>query len=69
MPYFIALAKAPVLSVRGALSDILNAEAVVRMRAVNDGVDAVTVEGIGHAPMLDEPDAWDAVLDFLAKVD
>lgn len=69
MPYFEALAKAPVLSVRGALSDILNSEGVARMRAVNDRVEAVTVEGIGHAPMLDEPDAWDAVLDFLAKVE
>jgi pimeloyl-ACP methyl ester carboxylesterase len=69
MPYFEALAKAPLLSVRGGLSDILNPEAVARMRGVNDRVDAVTVEGIGHAPMLDEPDAWDAVLDFLAKVD
>lgn len=69
MPYFEALAKSPVLSVRGGLSDILNPEVVARMQAVNDRVDAVTVEGIGHAPMLDEPDAWDAVLDFLAKVD
>ena len=69
MPYFEALAKTPVLSVRGALSDILNPEAVARMQSVNDRVDAVTVEGIGHAPMLDEPDAWDAVLHFLAKVD
>ncbi len=69
MAYFEALAKAPVLSVRGGLSDILSQEAVERMRAVNDRVDAVTVEGIGHAPQLDEPDAWDAVLNFLAKVE
>lgn len=69
MPYFEALARAPVLSVRGGVSDILNAEAVARMQAVNERVDAVTIEGIGHAPVLDEPDAWDAILDFLAKVD
>ncbi len=69
MPYFEALAKAPVLSVRGGLSDMLNADGVARMQAVNARVEAVVVEGIGHAPLLDEPDAWDAVLDFLAKVD
>ncbi|MBL8545018.1 MAG: alpha/beta hydrolase [Hyphomonadaceae bacterium] len=69
MPYFQALAKAPVLSVRGGLSDILTPETVALMRAAGDRVDTVTVEGIGHAPLLDEPDAWDAVLDFLAKVD
>jgi len=39
------------------------------MRTLKPDLDAITVEGIGHAPMLDEPEAWDAVLDFLAKVE
>lgn len=69
MPYFQALAKKPVLSVRGEHSDILTPDGVERMRGAGDRVEAVTVEGIGHAPMLDEPDAWDAILDFLARVD
>jgi pimeloyl-ACP methyl ester carboxylesterase len=69
MPYFQALAKVPVLSVRGELSDILSADAVQRMLEASDRVEAVTVEGVGHAPLLDEPDAWDAILDFLARVD
>ena len=29
---------------------------------------AVEIPDIGHAPMLDEPAAWDALLDFLAGV-
>jgi pimeloyl-ACP methyl ester carboxylesterase len=69
MPYFEALAKAPVLSVRGAVSDILTEAGVADMRAASANVEAVSVEGVGHAPMLDEPDAWDAVLDFLARVE
>jgi pimeloyl-ACP methyl ester carboxylesterase len=69
MPYFQALAKKPVLSVRGEHSDILTPDGVERMRGAGDRIEAVTVEGIGHAPMLDEPDAWDAVLDFLARVE
>ena len=69
MPYFQALAKAPVLSVRGEHSDILTPEGVERMRGAGEAIEAVTVEGIGHAPMLDEPDAWDAILDFLARVE
>lgn len=69
MPYFQALAKKPVLSVRGEHSDILTPDGVERMRTAGNRVEAVSVEGIGHAPMLDEPDAWDAILDFLARVD
>lgn len=69
MPYFEALARAPVLSVRGSISDLLTEEGVERMRSVNGGVEAVTLENIGHAPMLDEPEAWDAILDFLARVE
>jgi pimeloyl-ACP methyl ester carboxylesterase len=68
-PYFLALSAKPVLSVRGALSDILSETAVARMRGLNPALEAVTIENIGHAPMLDEPEAWDALLDFLARVD
>jgi len=68
-PYFTALAAKPLLSVRGALSDILSEEGVAHMRSVAPGVETVTVEGVGHAPTLEEPDAWDALLDFLAKVE
>jgi len=68
-PLFKALAAKPVLSVRGAISDILEEEGVAHMRELNPALESVSVENIGHAPMLDEPEAWDAVLDFLAKVE
>jgi pimeloyl-ACP methyl ester carboxylesterase len=68
-PYFTALAAKPLLSVRGALSDILTEAGVAHMRSVAPSIEAVTVDGVGHAPTLDEPDAWDALLDFLAKVE
>jgi pimeloyl-ACP methyl ester carboxylesterase len=68
-PLFGVLAQKPMLSVRGALSDLLTEDVVAAMRSLKPDLDTVTVENIGHAPMLDEPDAWDAVLDFLAKVD
>jgi pimeloyl-ACP methyl ester carboxylesterase len=68
-PLFMTLAQRPVLSVRGALSDILTAPAVEAMRRLKPDLEAVSVENVGHAPMLDEPEAWDAVLDFLARVD
>lgn len=67
-PLFKALAVKPMLSVRGALSDILTEAAVAHMREAAPAIETVSVRAVGHAPMLDEPQAWDAVLDFLARV-
>ena len=67
-PLFQHLAAKPVLSIRGELSDILSAEGVAHMRAVKPDLAAVEVPRVGHAPMLDEPPAWEAILDFLARV-
>ena len=67
-PLFQGLIQKPMLSVRGALSDILTAEVVAQMRAMKGDLAAIEIPNIGHAPMLDEPAAWDALLDFLAGV-
>jgi pimeloyl-ACP methyl ester carboxylesterase len=68
-PYFTALAAKPMLSVSGAASDILTVDAIAYMREVNPNLETVSLANIGHAPMLDEPEAWDALLGFLARVD
>jgi pimeloyl-ACP methyl ester carboxylesterase len=68
-PLFAALAAKPMLSVRGGISDLFGADVVDAMRAMKPDLETVTVADIGHAPVLDEPEAWDAVLDFLAKVE
>lgn len=68
-PLFAELAHKPMLSIRGAISDLLSAEAVEEMRKLKPDLDTATVDNVGHAPVLDEPEAWDAVLDFLARVD
>jgi pimeloyl-ACP methyl ester carboxylesterase len=68
-PLFAALAKKPMLSVRGAISDLFAQDVVETMRSLKPDLKTVTVENVGHAPMLDEPEAWDAVLDFLARVE
>ncbi|MBX9745873.1 MAG: alpha/beta hydrolase [Hyphomonadaceae bacterium] len=67
-PLFQALSAKPVLAVRGAISDILTSDALTYMRSVNPNIETVSIENVGHAPALDEPEAWDAILDFLAKV-
>lgn len=67
-PIFQALATKPILVVRGALSDVLPPATVALMRAMKADLDVAEIEHVGHAPTLDEAAAWDAILDFLAKV-
>lgn len=68
-PLFQAIARKPVLVVRGSISNILSPAGVARMRELKPDLDVAEVANVGHAPCLDEPEAWDAILDFLAKVD
>ena len=64
-----ALAGVPALVVRGARSDILSAETLERMIATNGEAKALTVQGIGHAPTLDEPEVTAAIDGLLARVE
>jgi pimeloyl-ACP methyl ester carboxylesterase len=67
-PAFLALATGrPILSLRGALSDLLDPDGVDCMRTLAPHMEAVEVPRVGHAPMLDEPVAEAAVLGFLQK--
>ena len=59
----------PVLILRGALSDVLDADIAARMAAVSSGVRLVEVANVGHAPDLSEPQARAAIHDFLEAVD
>jgi pimeloyl-ACP methyl ester carboxylesterase len=54
----------PVLLVRGALSDILDAPTVRRMQRAAQHMTVVEVANVGHAPMLDEPEARIALAAF-----
>jgi len=55
----------PILSVRGAISDLLAADTVEKMGARHTGMVAVSVRNRGHAPMLDEGEAVTAIENFL----
>ena len=68
-PVFQALAQKPLLLVRGAISDLCGADVVSYMRELKPDMAYAEVPEVGHAPCLDEPEAWDAILDFLAQVD
>jgi pimeloyl-ACP methyl ester carboxylesterase len=61
-PLFRALAKdRPLLLVRGGISDLIDAAIAERMRAAAPHMAYAEVAGVGHAPMLTEPEAWTAI--------
>ena len=67
-PLFLALGDRPATLLRGELSDVLSADAHARMAQRLKGADAVTVPAVGHAPMLDEPEAAAAIDRLLAGI-
>jgi pimeloyl-ACP methyl ester carboxylesterase len=67
--YFGALAHVPVLVVHGAVSTLLSADSVARMAARHPALTHVTVPDIGHAPILTEPPARDALVRFVQRID
>ena len=64
-PLFQVLASKPVLVVRGAKSDLLTAATTDKMQAASSDVRVAVVEGVGHAPELNEPEAIEAIDAFL----
>jgi len=62
------LADKPVLIVRGETSDLFSAETAGRMLEMLPKAELVTLPGIGHAPMLDEPEAVAGIDRLLGRV-
>ena len=67
-PAFDALADVPTLIVRGGLSDLLAPATVSDMAGRLRQATAVTVADVGHAPVLDEPEAVAAIDALLARI-
>ena len=63
-----ALGRAPVLVVRGALSDLLSAATAQRMVATLPDAELLTVPRVGHAPTLVEPEVRPAIERLLERV-
>jgi pimeloyl-ACP methyl ester carboxylesterase len=60
--------KRPTLLIRGELSDIISADIAAKMQRMAPGLRRVDVPNVGHAPMLAEPAAVDAIHKFLRTV-
>jgi pimeloyl-ACP methyl ester carboxylesterase len=67
-PLFQALARKPLLVIRGEKSDLLTIATAERMKEVAPDVTVALVPGVGHAPELNEPEAVAAIDDFLDKL-
>jgi pimeloyl-ACP methyl ester carboxylesterase len=59
------LRQIPTLITRGAISDLLTPPIIEKMRAANPAFAYCEVAGVGHAPLLTEPDAIAAIRPFL----
>ena len=66
-PLFKGLSAHPLLTIRGETSDILSSDIAGRMREAAPAMAYAEVAGIGHAPMLNEPEAL-AALDALLEI-
>lgn len=66
-PLFNSIQDRPMLVIRGAISDLLTRECVIKMQQLNHKLTAVEVPRVGHAPLLDEPESIEAISNFLAN--
>lgn len=67
-PALDALGGAPLTLLRGELSILLSAAGAEAMAQRLPALDLVTVAGVGHAPVLDEPESIAAIDRLLARV-
>lgn len=68
-PQFLSLSRLPVLALRGANSDLLSAETLDAMRMRHPRLEAVTIRGQGHAPLLKDAASISTIAEFLARTD
>ena len=64
-PLWGVLAKVPILAIRGAQSDLLNAATLARMQCEKPDLEVLEVANRGHPPLLDEPECLAAIDQFL----
>ncbi|TGQ46764.1 alpha/beta hydrolase [Mesorhizobium sp. M00.F.Ca.ET.216.01.1.1] len=68
-PQFEALAAIPMLAIRGANSKLLSIETLEQMRKRHPGMEAITVEGQGHAPFLETGSLSGSIAAFLDRAE
>lgn len=65
---FEAMSARPLLLIRGGLSDLLTAETAEKMARKHGSAELITVDNVGHAPLLNEPVVVTALTGFLSSL-
>lgn len=65
---FDDLANVPTLLIHGVLSDVLTEPIIEKMRRRRPDLQVASVRDRGHAPLLDEQEAVDAIATFLERI-
>ncbi|MDP3899358.1 MAG: alpha/beta hydrolase [Mesorhizobium sp.] len=68
-PQFMGLAKLPLLAIRGENSKLFAAATLDEMASRHPGMEQITVEGQGHAPLLETGDLPKRIAAFLERAD
>jgi len=68
-PQFAALSAAPVLATRGENSDLLSRDTLAEMGERHPDLEAYTVPGQGHAPLLSDAPTLERILQFARRCD
>ena len=64
---FAKMKPAPLLVIRGGNSDILSARTAEKMVKRHKRASLATIPGVGHAPLLNEPESLSAIRHFLGE--
>ncbi|MEH6809603.1 MAG: alpha/beta hydrolase [Hyphomonas oceanitis] len=64
---FAKMKTAPLLVIRGEQSDILSAKTADKMVKRHKRASLATIPGVGHAPLLNEPESLSAIRHFLGE--
>ncbi|MFZ1679523.1 MAG: alpha/beta hydrolase [Rhizobiaceae bacterium] len=68
-PQFEGLAAVPLMTIRGANSRLLSPATLAEMERRHPGMETITVEGQGHAPLLETGDLPERIAAFAARLD
>lgn len=68
-PQFDGLAAMPLMAIRGANSRLLSAQTLAEMAARNPAMEQITVEGQGHAPLLETGDLPKRIAAFIRRAE
>ena len=67
-PVYELILDKPMLLIRGQLSDIIDAECVLKMQQKKPDIEVLEVPNVGHAPLLSEAEVKPRIIKFLNSV-